>query len=111
MNSEENEPSEKTPFFGRRLISWPLALIGLTLAFMLVANTVSAETIDRSALQALRQSHLAEADKITRKLTDNLVDILEVLTPEQRQELQSHFDKHRGGHGGHGRRHGRWGHP
>ena len=174
MNSEENESTEMTGFFNKRLMSWPLALVGLTLVFMLVASSVSAwgrrdahdiedikshaghfldraldrldatdeqstairaivlstieelhesrgefrsgredfkqlltaDSIDRAALEELRQTHLARADEMTRTLSENLVDILELLTPEQREQLEEHFEKHGDRHG---RRHGGWG--
>ena len=173
MFSEENESTQQTGFFRQRLVSWPLALIGLSLLFTLlgacsgpswgrhgahdvedikshadhfldraldrldatdeqsteiraiVMSTIeefhgsrdgfrsshedfkallTADSIDRDAIEALRQSHLARADEMTRTLTTNLVDILEILTPEQRAEVEARFEKH---HARHGRGHGR----
>jgi Spy/CpxP family protein refolding chaperone len=174
MTSEKNESSRNTGFFDQRLMSWPLALVGLTLAFLLVASSVSAwgrrdvhdmedvkshadhfldraldrldatdeqstairaiviatiddlhqargefrsgqedfkeilmaDSIDRQALEKFRQVHLARADEMSRTLADNLATVLELLTPEQREQLQEHLDKHKGRHG---RGHGRWG--
>ena len=34
MATQRNQSSEETRLVGRRLISWPLALIGLTLALL-----------------------------------------------------------------------------
>ena len=172
MASEENDSTQTSGSPARRLATWPLALLGLTLAILLLANTVSAwgrrdahdiddfkshadhfldraldrldatdeqstairaivmstiddlhgtrdefklgrdefrnlltaSAVDREALEALRQSHLARADEVSRTLANNLVDIIELLTPEQREELEEHFEKHGGRHG-----HGRWG--
>ena len=42
MTTERKLSEKKTPLVGRRLITWPLALIGLTLAVLFIANTVSA---------------------------------------------------------------------
>jgi Spy/CpxP family protein refolding chaperone len=174
MNANDYDSIEKTGFFANRLISWPLALVGLTVALLLVANSVSAwgrrdshelddikshvdhfldraldrldatdeqgtairaiimssiddlhgargefqssheefrdllmaDTIDRAALEQLRLDTLSRTDKITRILTNNLTDVIEQLTPEQRRKLEERFEKHKGrlGHG-----HGRWG--
>ena len=42
MSMEQHTSKKMTPFAGRRLVAWPLALIGLTLALLFVANSVSA---------------------------------------------------------------------
>ena len=176
MATERNHSTGETPLIGRRLISWPLILIGLTLACLFVANSVSAwghrgdrdgrdvedikshaeyfvgraldrldatdeqsaaiqmivaasiedlaeargetetgreqlralvraDSIDRDALEAFRQSHMQRADEMSRIVADGLADIMDVLTPEQRRELEAHFDKH---HGRHGRRGWGW---
>ena len=65
---------------------------------------VLADSIDRAAIEQLRQSHLQRADEFSRIVVDGLADIMNVLTIEQRQKLEAHFDQHHGGH----RRHG-WG--
>ena len=170
MATERNHSTEKTAFLGGPLISWPLTLIGLTLALLLVANSVSAwgqrdgrdiedikshaeyfvgraldrldatddqsaaiqiivaasiddlqnargdseagreqlralvraDSIDRDALETIRRSHLERADEMSRIVADGLADIIDILTPEQRQELEEHLDKHQGRHGRHG---------
>jgi periplasmic protein CpxP/Spy len=51
---------------------------------------LSAPTIDRSRLEALRAKHLAIMEGGSHHLTDVLADIGEVLTPEQRQKLAVH---------------------
>jgi len=47
----------------------------------------SNETVDREALEALRQNKLATADRASQRLLAALADAAEVLTPEQRREL------------------------
>ena len=162
--------TNQTRLISRRLAFWPLALIGLMLAFLFVANSVSAwgrgeghdiedfkshaehfvdraldqldateeqsaaiklivmatiddlqnargdanqgreeirglitaDSIDRRAIEQVRLSHMKRADDMSRIVADGLADIMEVLTPEQRQELEAHFDEHHGRHGGRG---------
>jgi Spy/CpxP family protein refolding chaperone len=170
MTTERNHPTGEKPLIGGRLISWPLILIGLTLALLFVANSVSAwgrrgghdiedikshaehfvgraldrldasdeqsaaiqiivgasiddlhnargdseagreklralvgaDSIDRDALETFRQSHMERADEMSRIVADGLADIMDVLTPEQRQELEEHLDELRGRQGRHG---------
>lgn len=167
MSMEQHTSKKVTPFVSRRLVTWPLALIGLTLALLFVANSVSAwgrrsvediddikshaehfveraldrldatddqetaiqgivsrsienlhalrgdrevdrealrnlmlaNSIDRDAVEAFRAEKLRRADEMSRVLAAGIADIMEVLTPEQREELQEHFDKHRGHRG------------
>ncbi len=74
---------------------------------------VTAEPVDRDALEMLRQEHLARAQALSETMTAHLADALEVLDPEQRQQLIARietFRAHRrhgpfgpirqGGHGG-----------
>lgn len=170
MATERKLSTEEVPLVGRRLISWPLALIGLTLVFLFMVNTVSAwgrrdahdledikshaehfidraldrldatdeqsaaiqtlvaatindlydargnrsldhrevrdlvvaDSIDRAAIERVRQSHMARAEKMSQIVVAGLADIMDILTPEQRRELEAHFDKHRGRHHGWG---------
>ena len=58
---------------------------------------LTAPTIDRQALEALRASQIASLDQASRKLVDSMADAAEVLTPAQRaklgalmQEMHSH---------------------
>ena len=67
-----------------------------------------ADTIDRNALEKLRAERLAEADRISKNLATALVDVAEILTPEQRKKLDARikdFREHRRGWG-HGWRRG-----
>jgi Spy/CpxP family protein refolding chaperone len=48
-----------------------------------------AETVDREAFEAVRAEKLAAAEEASRALSDGLVGLAEVLTPEQRAALPS----------------------
>lgn len=169
MDTERNKTSPETGLIGRRLISWPLTLIGLTLACLFVANTVSAwgrhgsddleemkshaedfvanaldhldateaqtqaiqtivaatiddlhgarsdaasvrdelhrlitaDPIDRDAIESFRRTQMEHANDMSRILVDRLADIMDILTPEQRQTLEEQIAKHRGRHARH----------
>ncbi|MFK7965353.1 MAG: Spy/CpxP family protein refolding chaperone [Burkholderiaceae bacterium] len=49
---------------------------------------LSAEQIDRAAIDALRAEQMATADKASTVMSNALADIAEVLTPAQRLEVQ-----------------------
>ena len=170
MTTERKLSGKRTPLVGRRLIAWPLALVGLTLAVLFVANTVSAwgrggendlediqshaehfigraldrldatdeqsaaiqtivtatindlydvrgdraldrqelrnlvlaDSIDRTAIEQFRESHMARAEEMSQIVAAGLADIMDILTPEQRRELEAHFDQHHGRHRGWG---------
>ncbi len=63
---------------------------------------LSAPTIDRSAIENLRQQKIASMDQTSREMTTMLADIAEVLTPEQRKQLaenmQKRFERHHDRH-------------
>lgn len=68
---------------------------------------LTAEQVDRAALEAIRSAHVARADALSADVATRLADALEVLTPEQRQRLIDRADEfraHRRDHHGH-----RWG--
>ena len=72
---------------------------------------ITADPPDRAALEALRSEHLARADALSEAVVAKLVEVLEVLTPEQRQQLAEKLDEHRAHHHGpHAGRHGGPGH-
>jgi len=48
---------------------------------------LSEPTIDRAALEALRAGQLQAAEQASRRLTQALADVADVLTPEQRKQL------------------------
>jgi Spy/CpxP family protein refolding chaperone len=51
---------------------------------------LSADTIDRAALENLRVEHIQVADQASRRITQAIADIAEVLTPAQRKLLAAH---------------------
>lgn len=59
---------------------------------------VSAPSIDRGAIESLRAEQLQVAEQASRRLTQALADLAEVLTPEQRRQIAERMS----------RRHGRW---
>ena len=52
-----------------------------------LVDELAGTSIDRDALEAIRRSELELADVASRRLTETLADVAEVLTPEQRGEL------------------------
>ena len=44
-------------------------------------------TIDRAALESIRESGLGLMDQVSREMIDTVAAVAEVLSPEQRQEL------------------------
>ena len=62
-----------------------------------VMELLGATTVDRAAAEKLRAERIAAADEASRRMTTAILDIAEVLTPEQRAELAEHI-KDRGGH-------------
>lgn len=58
-------------------------------------SLISAETLDREGLEALRQSQLARVDQFSRRLLEAATDSLAVLTQAQRQQLLEQFERHR----------------
>jgi protein CpxP len=50
-------------------------------------ETLTADTVDRAQLEALRKSELALADQASARISRALADVADVLTPEQRKGL------------------------
>lgn len=46
---------------------------------------------DRAALESLRAEQIATADEVSKRLAQGLADAADVLTPEQRTKLASHW--------------------
>jgi len=65
---------------------------------------MSADQIDRAAIEQLRASRLQAADALSRRMTQAMADIGDVLTPAQRKQLAERMQKRRSGW--HGTRHG-----
>jgi Spy/CpxP family protein refolding chaperone len=76
-----------------------MQLTGQELQYLLTADQ-----IDRVALENLRASRLAEAEQISKTLVGAVADVAEVLTPEQREVVQALIKERRGRHGGRHRR-------
>ena len=56
----------------------------------------TADRIDRSAIEALRADRMQAADAGTRRFTQAMADIAEVLTPAQRKTLAERMQRRRG---------------
>ncbi len=54
---------------------------------------LAAPTIDRAAIERLRAEQMGSADAASRRLTQALADIAEVLTPEQRVQLKERLER------------------
>lgn len=56
---------------------------------------LTADSVDRSAIEALRAEQLALAEQGSRRIAQAIADIAEVLTPEQRKEIAARIERHR----------------
>jgi protein CpxP len=56
-------------------------------------EALTQNTVDRAALEAARVAHLQLADQASKRLTQLLADVDEVLTPDQRTALAAHLKK------------------
>jgi Spy/CpxP family protein refolding chaperone len=61
------------------------------------AELLSAETIDRGAIERVRVEQIATADAASKRFTRALTDVAEVLTPPQRKKLAARLARR--GHG------------
>lgn len=64
-------------------------------------EALSAEQVDRAALEAIRSAHVERADALSEAIATRLADALEVLTPDQRQRLIARADEFRAHHRDH----------
>jgi Spy/CpxP family protein refolding chaperone len=64
------------------------------------AELLTQDSIDRAAIETLRTEQLQLVEQASKRFTQALADIADVLTPAQRKQLAAHV----------ARRHGRWGH-
>jgi periplasmic protein CpxP/Spy len=62
------------------------------------AQLLSADTIDRGAIERARAEGISAADASSKRFTQALTDVAEVLTPAQRKKLAARL-AHRGGRG------------
>lgn len=60
------------------------------------AELLSADTIDRSAIERARAEGISVADASSRRFTQALTDVAEVLTPAQRKKLAARLAHRRG---------------
>jgi periplasmic protein CpxP/Spy len=58
---------------------------------------LSQQTIDRAALEALRADQLMLAEQLSKRITQALADVADVLTPEQRRQVAERIGRWRRG--------------
>ena len=63
----------------------------LQAAHVQAVQALTGNTVDRTALEAARVAHLQLADQASKRLTQLLADVDEVLTPAQRTALAAHL--------------------
>jgi len=66
-------------------------------------SALAAPSVDRAALEAIRESQLAVMASVSAEVVDAVAEIATILTPEQREALAKHMESRRG-HGRHHRR-------
>ena len=58
-----------------------------------VIDTLAAPTVDRAKLEALRADQMKLAETATKRITDAVADIADVLTPAQRADLAQRVER------------------
>lgn len=58
-----------------------------------LVELLSAETVDRSSIEALRAEHINAADAASKRIAQALADAAEVLKPEQRRQLAERWER------------------
>jgi Spy/CpxP family protein refolding chaperone len=67
------------------------------------AELLTQDSIDRAAIETLRAEQLQLAEQASKRFTQALADVADVLTPAQRRQVAQRFEHHRGRwHGGRG---------
>jgi periplasmic protein CpxP/Spy len=59
-----------------------------------IVAVLTQQSIDRAALEQLRQSQMQAADQASKRMTQAFADAAEVLTPEQRVKAAERMQKH-----------------
>lgn len=59
---------------------------------------MSAPTLDKDAIEALRAEQIKLADEASKQMTQTMLAVAEVLTPEQRAKLAERMENHHGWH-------------
>ncbi len=62
-------------------------------------DLLSAPSVDRAAIEALRAEQMANADAFTKRIAQTIADAAEILTPEQRKSLAERIKEFRERHG------------
>ncbi len=63
-------------------------------------DLITAGSIDRGAIEALRAEQMGKAEAVTKRMTVALADAAEVLSPDQRKKLAERIEDFRGRWGG-----------
>ncbi|HYB99357.1 MAG TPA: Spy/CpxP family protein refolding chaperone [Candidatus Limnocylindrales bacterium] len=63
-----------------------------------LAALLSQPTVDRDAIEKLRQQELALAEELTQTIADAIADTADILTPDQRVELVAQLERLRHDH-------------
>ena len=66
-------------------------------AFAQFHEAITAPSIDRSRIEALRAEQLKSLDEASKRMVTAITDAAEVLSPEQRAALAAEIRKHHGG--------------
>jgi len=67
------------------------------------AELLTQDSVDRAAIETLRTEQLQLVEQASRRFTQALADVADVLTPAQRRQIAQHFQHQRGWrHGGRG---------
>ncbi len=61
-----------------------------------IRDLLTADTVDRAALEKLRSARLAEAEKISKDLVEVMADVADVLSLKQRKKLDETIQQFRG---------------
>lgn len=59
-----------------------------------IASLLTQRSIDRTALEQLRQSKMQVSDQVSKRMTQAFADAAEVLTPDQRAKAAERLQKH-----------------